>query len=84
MNLGVQSKVDQWSCLCRANAVVTAIEALAALLTGDPQFFWNKAAPSKSTPTTGEGAGDGEASISSPQKVIHNSEAGGGASNSIA
>jgi hypothetical protein len=66
-----------------ANAVVAAIDALAALLTGDPQFFWNKAAPPKSTPTTGEGA-CGEASISSPQKVIHNSEAGGGASNSIA
>ena len=71
MILGVQSKVRiNGPVYVAANAVVAAIDALAALLTGDPQFFWNKAAPPKSTPTTGEGA-CGEASISSPQKVIH-------------
>jgi hypothetical protein len=48
MILGVQSRVRiNGPVYVASNAVVTAIDALAALLTGDPQYFWNKAAPSK-------------------------------------
>jgi hypothetical protein len=58
MILGVQSKVRiNGPVYVAANAVVTAIDALAALLTDDPQFFRNKAAPSKSTPAADEDAG---------------------------
>jgi hypothetical protein len=47
--LGVQSKVRiNRPVYVAANAVVTAIDALAALLTGDPQFFWDKDAPFES------------------------------------
>jgi hypothetical protein len=57
MILGVQSKVRvNGPVYVAANAVVTAIDALAAQLTGDPQFFWDKDAPSKSTPPAGEDA----------------------------
>jgi hypothetical protein len=57
MILGVQSKVRiNGPVYVAAIAVVTAIDALKALLTDDPQFFWNKAAPSKSTPATDEDA----------------------------